>query len=156
MNEKSRKFDDSTIQRAANTVAMLKRVCEDTPRPIQDVIPETPDWLCATIERLLEKRPADRYQTAKEVADLFARSQAELKLNGQVATSEREKELGTGKRIAFVARELNASTAKTTVSVNDSFRLSEFAHRHRTRLLSGGVLAILAILSFLFFPTRGH
>ena len=39
--------------RAANTVAMLKRVCEDTPRPIQDVIPETPDWLCAIIERLL-------------------------------------------------------------------------------------------------------
>lgn len=37
--------------RAANTVAMLKRVCEDTPRPIQDVIPETPDWLCAIIER---------------------------------------------------------------------------------------------------------
>ncbi len=40
--------------RAANTVAMLKRVCEDTPRPIQDVIPETPDWLCAIIERILE------------------------------------------------------------------------------------------------------
>ncbi len=33
--------------RASNTVAVLKRVCEDTPRPIHDVIPGTAEWLCS-------------------------------------------------------------------------------------------------------------
>ncbi len=32
--------------RAANTLAVLKRVVEDTPRPIREIIPEVPEWLC--------------------------------------------------------------------------------------------------------------
>lgn len=70
--------------RAANTVAVLKRVCEDTPRPLDDVIPGTPDWLEAIIFKLLEKDRDDRYQTAQEVADLLARCQSELQHQGQV------------------------------------------------------------------------
>ncbi len=70
--------------RAANTVAVLKRVCEDSPRPLDDVIPETPDWLQAIIFRLLEKQRDDRYQTAQEVADLLARCQNELEHSRQV------------------------------------------------------------------------
>ncbi len=70
--------------RAANTVAVLKRVCEDTPRPIEDVIPGTPGWLSTIIFRLLEKKRDDRFQTAQEVADLLARCQNELQLNGRV------------------------------------------------------------------------
>ncbi|MCA9125407.1 MAG: serine/threonine protein kinase, partial [Planctomycetales bacterium] len=31
--------------RATNTVAVLKRVCEDKPRPLGDVLPGTPAWL---------------------------------------------------------------------------------------------------------------
>jgi len=45
---------------------VLKRVCDDIPRPIQDVIPGTPDWLCTIVNRLLEKKREDRFQTAKE------------------------------------------------------------------------------------------
>ena len=74
--------------RAPSTIAVLKRVCDDTPRPIEDVIPGTPDWLCTIISRLLEKRASARYQTAKEVAELFARCQAELQLNGKVTCVE--------------------------------------------------------------------
>jgi serine/threonine protein kinase len=58
--------------RAPNTIAVLKRVCEDTPRPIQEVIPETPSWLCEIIARLHAKEPEERFQSAKEVADLLA------------------------------------------------------------------------------------
>ncbi|HCO22890.1 MAG TPA: hypothetical protein DIT97_07485 [Gimesia maris] len=70
--------------RAANTVAVLRRVCEDTPRPLDDVIPETPSWLATIIFRLLEKKREDRFQTAQEVADLLARCQNELQHYGRV------------------------------------------------------------------------
>jgi serine/threonine protein kinase len=58
--------------RAGNTLAVLKRVTEDIPRPISEIIPETPWWLCDLIARLHAKQPARRLQTAQEVADLLA------------------------------------------------------------------------------------
>ena len=38
--------------RANGTLAVLRRVAEDTPRPIPEVIPEVPRWLCDVIDRL--------------------------------------------------------------------------------------------------------
>ncbi|MEZ6092531.1 MAG: protein kinase, partial [Pirellulaceae bacterium] len=70
--------------RAANTVAVLKRVCEHTPRSLQETIPETPQWFSTIIERLLEKKPEDRFQTAQEVAELLAACESELKRTGKV------------------------------------------------------------------------
>ncbi|WLD15330.1 bifunctional serine/threonine-protein kinase/formylglycine-generating enzyme family protein [Planctellipticum variicoloris] len=70
--------------RAANTVAVLKRVCEDTPRPLDDVLPGIPGWLETIIFKLLEKKREDRYQTAQELADLLARCESELQHQGQV------------------------------------------------------------------------
>lgn len=69
--------------RAINTMAVLKRVCEDTPRPLDDVIPETPGWLQAIIFRLLEKKREDRFQSAQEVADVLARCQREFEHVGK-------------------------------------------------------------------------
>jgi serine/threonine protein kinase/formylglycine-generating enzyme required for sulfatase activity len=65
--------------RAANTIAVLKRVVEDTPRPIEDIIPEVPAWICELVGRLHAKQPDDRYQTAQEVADLLDRCLEDLK-----------------------------------------------------------------------------
>ena len=59
--------------RAESTLAVLKRVAEDTPRPIREIIPEVPQWLCDVIARLHAKKPEDRIGTAQEVADLFGR-----------------------------------------------------------------------------------
>src|SRR5262245_50918615 len=70
--------------RASTTLAVLKRVAEDTPRPIREVIPEVPEWLCAIVSRLHAKNPADRFPSAKEVADLLARCQAQLHQQGDV------------------------------------------------------------------------
>jgi tetratricopeptide (TPR) repeat protein len=57
--------------RAAKTLGVLKRVCEDTPRPIRAVNPAVPNWLAAIIGKLLAKDPGQRFQTAAEVADLL-------------------------------------------------------------------------------------
>jgi serine/threonine protein kinase len=64
--------------RASTTLAVLKRVAEDTPRPIREIIPEVPRWLCAIVARLHAKKPEDRFASAKEVADLLARHLAKL------------------------------------------------------------------------------
>ena len=59
-------------------MAVLKRVCEETPRPIREINPEIPPWLDDLLARLHAKDPADRFASAQEVADLLARHLAEL------------------------------------------------------------------------------
>jgi hypothetical protein len=64
--------------RAPTTLAVLRRVCDDTPRPIQDINPDIPDWLVEIIATLHAKEPADRFQAAAEVADLLGAHLAHL------------------------------------------------------------------------------
>ncbi len=59
--------------RARTTMAVLKRVCEDAPRPLRAINPEVPDWLVAIIEKLLAKNPDERFQSATEVSELLGR-----------------------------------------------------------------------------------
>ena len=58
--------------RAANAFAVLKRVAEDRPRPLPEVMPGTPLGLVAVIDKLLAKQPDDRFATAREAADALA------------------------------------------------------------------------------------
>jgi eukaryotic-like serine/threonine-protein kinase len=64
--------------RAETTMGVLRRVCDDAPRPIRETSPDVPGWLAAIIARLHAKDPADRYQTAAEVAELLGRCLAHL------------------------------------------------------------------------------
>lgn len=59
--------------RAHGALAVLKRVCEDTPRPLHEVNPQIPQWLDQLIAKLHAKNPADRFRSAAEVADLLCR-----------------------------------------------------------------------------------
>jgi hypothetical protein len=70
--------------RAPSALAVLKRVVEEPPRPIPEIIPETPDWLCSIIAKLHAKNPDDRFQSAREVADLLADCEAKLKAKQEV------------------------------------------------------------------------
>jgi len=70
--------------RANSAVAVLKRVAEDRPRPIREIIPETPQWLCDIIAKLHAKDPDERYQSAREVADVLADCEAQLKANAKL------------------------------------------------------------------------
>jgi serine/threonine protein kinase len=64
--------------RGDGALAVIRRVVDDTPRPIREVNAETPQWLCAIISKLHAKNPADRYQTAAEVAQVLEQALAEL------------------------------------------------------------------------------
>ncbi|MEZ6088611.1 MAG: protein kinase [Pirellulaceae bacterium] len=95
--------------RASNTIAVLKRVCDDTPRPINDIIPGTPDWLCGIIARLLEKDRSNRFQTAEEVAGVLGQCQRELDLHGKVVSFSGTKKSRHGlfQRSSTSSRRLN-------------------------------------------------
>ncbi|HEV3235521.1 MAG TPA: serine/threonine-protein kinase [Gemmataceae bacterium] len=54
-----------------NPIAVLRQVCEASPPSIRELNPDIPIWLEQIIERLHAKRPADRFATAKEVAELL-------------------------------------------------------------------------------------
>src|SRR5262249_16179853 len=69
--------------RASGTMAVMKRVIEDTPRPVRELNPEIPDWLEAIIAKLHAKKPEDRFQSAKEVAELLEQHLAHLQQPSQ-------------------------------------------------------------------------
>ncbi|WP_373650745.1 protein kinase domain-containing protein [Schlesneria sp. DSM 10557] len=55
--------------RASTAMGVLKRVCHDPPRQIQELNPDIPDWLCNITMKLLAKKPDERFQSAKAVAE---------------------------------------------------------------------------------------
>src|SRR5262249_34075253 len=56
---------------AGNPMAVMKRVCDETPRPTRDITPDTPAWRAAIVDHLLAKDPRDRFQSAAELAALL-------------------------------------------------------------------------------------
>jgi Tol biopolymer transport system component len=63
-------FDGST------PFVVLKSLTEELPRPIRDVNPSIPEWLVGIIDKLHAKVPADRFQSAAEVAEVLGRGLA--------------------------------------------------------------------------------
>jgi len=70
--------------RGSSTIHAIRRVCDDTPRPIQEVNREIPDWLVGIIDRLLAKKADDRFQSASEVAELLGDHLAHLQRPAEV------------------------------------------------------------------------
>ena len=64
--------------RAANTLAVLRRVSEDTPRPIRETNPEIPDWLTDIVAKLMAKEASERFQSAAEVVEVLGQQLAQL------------------------------------------------------------------------------
>ena len=53
---------------------------------MREILADIPEWLETIVEKLHAKEPADRFQSAKEVADLLARCQSELRTTGAVTS----------------------------------------------------------------------
>jgi serine/threonine protein kinase len=75
--------------RAGTTMAVLKRVCEETPRPLHTINPDVPEWLEALVAKLQAKEAADRFASAAEVAALLSRRLAQLQAGAAVTDPER-------------------------------------------------------------------
>jgi len=64
--------------RASTALAVLKRVCEDTPRPLREINPDMPEWLETLIAKLHAKNAAERPASASEVAAVLSRRLAKI------------------------------------------------------------------------------
>jgi serine/threonine protein kinase/DNA-directed RNA polymerase subunit RPC12/RpoP len=68
--------------RGPTPLAVLRRVSDEAPPPIRSLNPEVPAWLEALVARLMAKDPAQRFQTAAEVAALLEGYLAHLRQPG--------------------------------------------------------------------------
>ncbi len=62
---------------SGHALTAARRVLSERPRPLREVAPGVPPALCGVIERLLEKEPKDRFQSAAEVAGLLTEQLAD-------------------------------------------------------------------------------
>jgi serine/threonine-protein kinase len=64
--------------RGKSSLAVIRRVSDERPRPIRELNPELPEWLAAIIARLHAREPAQRYESASEVAEVLGQRLASL------------------------------------------------------------------------------
>ena len=95
--------------RAESAVAMLRRVCEEEPRPLEEVNSGIPNWLIAIIEKLLDKNPCHRFELASEVADQLGQHLAHL----QHPTTIPKPNSMPRKQQAIQTRKTESASAKT-------------------------------------------
>ena len=65
--------------RAAAPLAVLRQITDQVAAPVRSLNPQVPAWLACVVELLLAKDPADRIQTADEVARLLEAYRAHLR-----------------------------------------------------------------------------
>jgi serine/threonine-protein kinase len=71
--------------RGASAVAVLRQVSDETPESLRDLNSAVPDWLAAIVERLMAKDPAERIQSAAEVATLLEQGLQHLRQPASIA-----------------------------------------------------------------------
>ncbi len=95
--------------RAETPTGAIHRVCEDTPRPIREINPDIPEWLVTIIDRLLEKKAEDRFQSATEVAEVLGQYLAHVQQPSQVALPARPRMFSPTQRLWRIGPWLAAS-----------------------------------------------
>lgn len=103
--------------RAETPTGAIHRVCEDTPRPICEVNPDIPEWLVAIIDRLLEKKAEDRFQSANEVAEVLGEYLAHVQQPSQVALPAGRRALVNSRRDSLARPGLVATALVTLILV---------------------------------------
>jgi serine/threonine protein kinase len=57
--------------RTDSAMATMRRLVDDSPQAMASLNPELPPWFIAIVDRLLEKDPSRRFNSAKEVSELL-------------------------------------------------------------------------------------
>lgn len=57
--------------RAETSLGVLQKINSSEPKDIRELNPDVPQWFCRIVERLMAKRPEQRYGSAQELADLL-------------------------------------------------------------------------------------
>ena len=73
--------------RAETAYGIIRRICEDEPRPIRESNATVPEWLEAIIEKMMAKDAAQRFGSLDQVADLFMHGLTHVQQPGDVELS---------------------------------------------------------------------
>jgi serine/threonine protein kinase/formylglycine-generating enzyme required for sulfatase activity len=144
--------------RAETTFAVLKRVAEDAARPMREVIPEVPEWLCRIVEKLHAKDPAGRFASAKEVADLLGQHLAHLQqpalvpMPEPVASSAEEwlAQQGPRRKVAALYCGVLLTFSISLLVLSFQEKITRFLPAELLRSMgAGGILGLLIIVYIL-------
>ncbi|HET6576067.1 MAG TPA: serine/threonine-protein kinase [Fimbriiglobus sp.] len=113
-------------------LAVLRRVADEAHPRLRKVNPEVPGWLEETIDRLLEKEPRDRFQSASDVTEVFAGHLSEL---GILSPLEVEAPCGMVRSSPRSPRARRKVCMRTLVAMATVF-------------LAGGVVGGIGVLEF--------
>lgn len=102
---------------AKTPLAVLKKVTDERHRPVRELNPDTPEWLADIIDRLLAKSPADRFQTAREVADILDFSWSAMKSSGDVVPACPVKRAQRRRQILMIVAAAVAGALATATAV---------------------------------------
>jgi serine/threonine protein kinase len=101
--------------RADSAVAVMHRIVHEPPTPIREINDDIPDWMCEIVDKLLEKNPDDRFQSAEEVEALLAGHLAHLQQPESVQQPERLKP-SRSDRGTQLSRELSDESLSPPIS----------------------------------------
>jgi hypothetical protein len=71
--------------RADTSFGVLRRITDTEPRPIREINPDIPAWLSVLVDKLLAKRPSERFASAAEAAATLEQCLAHVQQPGAVA-----------------------------------------------------------------------
>jgi len=74
--------------RAESTYAILRRLTDESPRPLCETAPQYPTWFGKIVHKLLEKQPSDRWTSSTEVAQLLEQCIAHVQQPAMVELPE--------------------------------------------------------------------
>jgi len=84
--------------RAETPYGILRRITDDTPRPLREINPDIPDWLEAIVAKLHAKEAAQRFATSDELAETLEQCLAHVRQPATAPLPESVTKLVTDKR----------------------------------------------------------
>lgn len=102
---------------ARTPLAVLKRLTEERHRPVRELNPEIPEWLADVIDRLLAKSPADRFQSAREVAAILDLHWSALKTSSDAVLMCPKKRAQRRRQILATAAAVAAGALLTATAI---------------------------------------
>ncbi|NOX56913.1 MAG: serine/threonine protein kinase [Planctomycetes bacterium] len=126
--------------RAETSYGVLRRITDTEPRPIREINPDIPEWLAAIVWKLHAKNPADRFQSADQVARLLQQCLAHV---------QRPTEVPLPDAVQQLVRRETAATFRPRRSVLSGLKGLVPAVRQRVRVVAGAsIIAAAALLAF--------
>ena len=124
---------------SGSVFGVIKKVCESEPDSLREYNPDTAEWLVALIERLHQKEPSDRFESADEVAEILAGELAHLQSPSRVQVPSRDW------WIKPIEINHEAKTSKTEKAPAVSFHWSQW-------LITVLCVFLLATVGFMMIP----